>query len=139
MKIQSDTLKNKSFINKVLCFFIALPGLFLLVNKYPLFAITSNLIVLVLGIFFLFYKGSITSDHSQVLGILSIIYVYFTLSYFISNQTFKNFFSYNFLRYDGSFYFSYILFFALAVPYFNYKKLPISILSLYFLLFQYFL
>jgi len=122
MEIRSNTLKNKSFINKVLYFFIALPGLFLLVNEYPLFAITSNLIVLVLGIFFLFYKGSITSDHSQVLGILSIIYVYFTLSYFISNQTLKNFFSYEFLRYDGSFYFSYMLFFALAVPYFNYKK-----------------
>ncbi len=122
MKIWSNTLKNKSFINKVLCFFIALPGLFLLVNEYPLFAITSNLIVLVLGIFFLFYKCSITSDHYQVLGILSIIYVYFTLSYFISNQTLKNFFSYEFLRYDGSFYFCYMLFFALAVPYFNYKR-----------------
>ncbi|MBA7509002.1 hypothetical protein ES705_00939 [subsurface metagenome] len=122
MKIQSDILKNKDFVNKILYFFIALPGLFLLVNEYPIFAIASNLIVLFLGIFFLFYKGSITSDHSQILGVLSIIYIYFTLSYFISNQTLKNFFSYEFLRYDGSFYFSYMLFFALAIPYFNYKR-----------------
>lgn len=128
MKIWSNTLKNKSFINKILYFFIALPGLFLLVNEYPIFAIASNLIILFLGIFFLFYKGSTTTEHYKVLGILSIIYVYFTLSYFISNQTLKNFFSYEFLRYDGSFYFSYILFFALAVPYFNYKKVT----NLYF-------
>ena len=82
MKIQSDTLKNKDFINKILYFFIALPGLFLLVNEYPLFAIISNLIVLFLGVFFLFYKGSITSDHYQVLGILLVIYIYFTSSSF---------------------------------------------------------
>lgn len=122
MKIQSDTLKNKDFINKILYFFIALPGLFLLVNEYPIFAIASNLIVLILGLFFLFYRSSINSEHFKVLGILSVIYIYFTLSYFISNQTLKNFFSYEFLRYDGSFYFSYMLFFALAVPYFNYRK-----------------
>jgi len=122
MKICPDTLRNKDFINKIIYFFIALPGLFLLVNEYPVFAIISNLIVLFLGIFFLFYKGSINSEHYKILGILSIIYIYFTLSYFISNQTLSNFFSYNFLRYDGSFYFSYMLFFALAVPYFDYKK-----------------
>jgi len=128
MRVRSDILKNKDFVNKILCFFIALPGLFLLVNEYPIFAIASNLIVLFLGLFFLFYKGSITSEHYKVLGILSVIYIYFTLSYFVSNQTLKNFFSYEFLRYDGSFYFSYMLFFALAVPYFNYKKVA----NLYF-------
>jgi O-antigen ligase len=117
-----NTLKDKVFIDKFLYIFIALPGLFLLVNEYPILAITSNLIVLFLGIFFLFARGSINSEHYRILGILSIIYVYFTLSYFISNQTLKNFFSYEFLRYDGSFYFSYMLFFALAVPFFNYKK-----------------
>jgi len=129
MKVRSDTLKNKDFVNKILYFFIALPGLFLLVNEYPMFAIESNLIVLILGLFFLFYyRGSITSEHYKVLCILLVIYIYFTLNYFISNQTLKNFFSYQFLRYDGSFYFSYMLFFALAIPYFNYKKVA----NLYF-------
>lgn len=128
MKIWPKTLKDKDFTNKILYFFIALPGLFLLVNEYPVFAITSNLMVLFLGILFLFYKGSITSYHSQVLRILLVIYIYFTLSYFISNQTLENFFSYEFLRYDGSFFFCYILFFALSVPYFDYKKAT----SLYF-------
>jgi len=128
MKIWSNTLKNKGFGNIVLYFFIALPGLFLLVNEYPIFAITSNLIVLFLGIFFLFFRGSLNREHYGVLGILSILYIYFMLSYFISNQTLTNFFSYEFLRYDGSFFFCYIPFFALAVPYFDYKKVS----NLYF-------
>ena len=116
------TLEEKSLLTKIIYLFIALPGLFLLVNEYPIFAVTSNLLVILLGLFFLFYRGSINSEHYRVLRILLIIYIYFTLNYFISGQTLKNFFSYEFLRYDGSFYFSYILFFALAVPYFNYKK-----------------
>ena len=128
MKIWPVTLRKKDLINRILYFFIASPGLFLLVNEYPLFAITSNLIVLFLGLFFLFYERSINSEHYKILGILSVIYIYFTLSYFISGQTLKNFFSYQFLRYDGSFYFSYILFLALAIPYFNYEKVA----NLYF-------
>jgi len=116
------TLEEKSLLTKIIYLFIALPGLFLLVNEYPIFAVTSNLLVILLGLFFLFYRGSINSEHYRVLRILLIIYIYFTLNYFISGQTLKNFFSYEFLRYDGSFYFSYILSFALAVPYFNYKK-----------------
>jgi O-antigen ligase len=128
MKLRSNPLKNESLLTKIIYFFIALPGLFLLVNEYPIFAIASNLVVLLLGLFFLFYRGSINSEHYKALCVLSVIYVYFTLNYFISGQTLKNFFSYEFLRYDGSFYFSYILFFALAVPYFNYKKVA----NLYF-------
>ena len=106
----------------ILCFVVALPGLFLLVNDYPWFAIISNLIIVILGIFFLCYKRYITADHYSVIGVLSILYIYFILSYFISGQSLKSFFTYEFLRHDGSFFFNYILFFALAIPFFNYKK-----------------
>ena len=115
-------MEKVSILKRILYFLIAVPGFFLLTNEYPVLAITSILIVLFLGLLFLFFKGSITSEHYDVLKILSIIYIYFIISYFISNQSLKNFFSFNFLRYDGSFFFCYILFFALAVPYFNYKK-----------------
>lgn len=122
MKKWSCTLKGKDISNKVLYVIIASPGFFLLVNEYPLFAIVSNMVVLALGIFFYFYRGSVSREHYGTLGILLIIYAYFTLSYFISNQEASNFFSYQFLRYDGSFFFCYMLFFALAVPYFDYKR-----------------
>jgi len=122
MKKRFCILKGKNISNKVLYVIIASPGFFLLVNEYPLLAIISNLMVLAIGIFFFFYRGSVSREHSGILGMLSIIYVYLILSYFISNQPVSNLFSYQFLRYDGSFFFCYILFFALAVPYFDYKR-----------------
>ena len=115
-------LKEKKIFPNILCFAVALPGLFLLTNKYPWFAIISNLAVVILGIFFLCYKRYITAEHYGVLGVLSILYFYFILSYFISGQPLKSFFTYEFLRYDGSFFFGYILFFALAIPFLNYRK-----------------
>lgn len=113
---------KKDLFGKLIYFLVASSGLFLLVNKYPYFGISSILILLFLGILFLFYKGSVTSVHLSVTGVLLVIYIYFTLSYFISNQTLSNFLSYSFLRYDGNFFFCYIPFFALAVPYFDYEK-----------------
>jgi O-antigen ligase len=121
-------LLKRNLFMEFLYFLLASSGLFLLVNKYPYFGVLSILIPLFLGIIFLFYRGSITSVHSRVIGILLIIYIYFILSYFISNQPISNFFSYDFLRYDGNFFFCYILFFALAIPYFDYEK----VLRLYF-------
>jgi len=115
-------LKEKKIFPNILCFVVALPGLFLLVNGYPWFAIISNLAVVVLGVFFLFFKRYITTDHYRIIGVLLIIYIYFILSYFISGQPLNSFFTYEFLRHDGSFFFGYILFFALAVPFFNYRK-----------------
>ncbi len=113
---------KKNLYQNILYILIALPGLFLLINRYQYFAISSFIIILILGLIFLFYKKSITQYHFEVLSILSIIYIYFILSYVVSNQTIDNFFSYSFLRYDGNFFFNYLPFFALAVPYFNYRK-----------------
>ncbi|MBN2072961.1 MAG: hypothetical protein JW770_03330, partial [Actinobacteria bacterium] len=80
-------------------FLIAAPGLFLLVNEYPYFGILSILMLLFLGALFLFYRGTVTSVHLGVTGVLLAIYIYFILSYFISNQPLSNFLSYSFLRY----------------------------------------
>ena len=113
---------KKNLYKNILYFLIALPGLFLLINKYQYVAISSFILILILGIVFLFYKKSITQYHFEILFVLSIIYIYFILSYFISNQTADNFFSYSFLRYDGNFFFNYLPFFALAIPYFDYRK-----------------
>ena len=113
---------KKDLFGKFVYFLIASSGLFLLVNEYPYFGILSILVLLFLGVIFLFYKGTITRVHLGILGILLVVYIYFALSYFISNQTLSNFLSYDFLRYDGNFFFCYAPFFALAVPYFNYEK-----------------
>jgi O-antigen ligase len=113
---------KKDLFRKLIYLLVASSGLFLLVNKYPYFGILSILAMLFLGILFLFYRGSVTSVHLGVIGTLAAIYIYFILSYFISNQTLSNFLSYDFLRYDGNFFFCYIPFFALAVPFFDYEK-----------------
>ena len=113
---------KKNLYSNIICFLIALPGLFLLINRYQYFAISSFLLIFILGLIFLLCKKSITQYHFDILFILSIIYIYFTLSYFISNQTINDYFSYSFLRYDGNFFFNYLPFFALAIPYFNYRK-----------------
>ncbi len=113
---------KKILYNNIIYFLIALPGLFLLINRYQYFAISSFLLILIMGLIFLFYKKSVTQYHFDILFILSIIYIYFTLSYFISNQMIDNYFSYSFLRHDGNFFFNYLPFFALAIPYFNYRK-----------------
>jgi len=113
---------KKDLFGKLVYFLIASSGLFLLVNEYPYFGILSILALFFLGIIFLLYKGTITRVHLGILGILLVIYIYFVLSYFMSNQTLSNFLSYDFLRYDGNFFFCYAPFFALAVPYFNYEK-----------------
>lgn len=127
--MKSIVLKN------VLYFIIALPGLFLLVNIYPYLGIASFLLLVILGLVHLFIKKNITQYHFEIIFILTIIYIYFILSYFISNQTLTNFFSYKFLRYDGNFFFNYIPFFALAVPYFDYRKVTDIFFKFMFLTF----
>lgn len=107
---------------RFLYFLIALPGLALLVNEYRFVGITSFIIILLIGLIFFIIKKSITRYHFEIILILSVIYIYFILSYFTSNQSAGDFFSYQFFRYDGNFFFNYLPFFALAVPYFNYKK-----------------
>jgi len=113
---------TRNLFKRLIYFLVASSGLFLLVNEYPYFGILSILILLFLGALFLFYKGSLTSVHLSVVGVLLVIYIYFILSYFISNQSLSSFMSYSFLRYDGNFFFAYIPFFALAIPYFDYEK-----------------
>ena len=107
---------------KIFYFVLASPALFLLVNKYPYFLVLSIIIVIFLGLIFFLNSRKITSYHYPVLLVLTLIYIYFIISYFFSGQYLSNFFSYNFLRKDGNFFFCYILFFALAIPFFDYKK-----------------
>ena len=110
------------WFEKILYFILASPALFLLVNKYPYFQVLSILIIVFLGLIFFLYSRKVTSYHYPILLVLILIYAYFIISYFFSGQYLSNFFSYDFLRTDGNFFFCYILFFALAVPFFDYKK-----------------
>jgi len=110
------------WLEKIIYFVLASPALFLLINKYPYFQVLSILIIVFLGLIFFLYSRKITSYHYPILLVLALIYAYLIISYFFSGQYLSNFFSYNFLRTDGNFFFCYILFFALAVPFFDYKK-----------------
>ena len=109
-------------VENIIYILLASPALFLLVNRYPYLLVLSVLSVLILSFVFLFKRQKITSYHYPVLLILTLIYSYFIFSYFFSGQYISNFFSYDFLRTNGNFFFCYILFFALAVPFFNYRK-----------------
>ncbi len=99
------------------------PVLFLLVNKYPYLLVISVLISILIGIIFFIKKRAIISLHSELLAILLIIYIYFIFSYFVSGQSFSNLLSFQFLRFDGNFFFCYILFFIFAHTALDYKKL----------------
>jgi len=99
------------------------PVLFLLVNKYPYLLVISVLISILIGIIFFIKERAIISLHSELLAILLIIYIYFMFSYFVSGQSFSNLLSFQFLRFDGNFFFCYILFFVFALPAYDYKKL----------------
>ena len=102
--------------------FIALLPLFLLMNKFPYLSIVFFLSLFIVSIIYFFNKKIITEYHYRINILLLIICLYFIFSYFLSQQTFTNLFSYGFLRFDGSFFFSYLPFFIFAVPFLNYKK-----------------
>ena len=120
------TLNKNKIMNfdarKVIYILIALLPLFLLMNKFPYLSIASFLLLLVASIIYFFNNGIITEYHYKVNILLLIIYLYFILSYFLSNQTLANLFSYEFLRFDGSFFFCYLPFFIFGVPFLSYRK-----------------
>jgi O-antigen ligase len=138
MLLEKKLSTKHVWLKNIIYVLLASPGLFLLVNKYQYFAIVSVLIVLLLGVIFLLLKGTITYHHQDILAILAIIYLYFLLSYFISNQPISGFLAYRYLRYDGSFFFCYLPFFALAVPYFNYEKVSKIYVNFIFIVFSLF-
>ena len=107
---------------KILYFLIALPVIFLLTNIYPYLEIFSVLILVFLGVIFFLYLRKVTPYHKSLLFILLIIFTYFILSYFFTNQSLSVFLSFTFIKFDGNFFFCYILFFILAVPFFDYKE-----------------
>jgi len=116
-------LKSQKVFKEILYILLAAPVLFLLVNKWPYLLVGSVLISILIGLIFFIKKRSITSFHSELIAVLAVIYVYLILSYFISGQPLSNVFSFQFLRYDGNFFFCYILFFIFSISSFNFKKL----------------
>lgn len=119
-------LKEKRFtliIKEISYILLVAPVLFLLVNKYPYLLVISVLISILIGIIFFIKKRAVISLHSELLALLLIIYTYFMFSYFVSGQNFSNLLSFQFLRFDGNFFFCYILFFIFAHPALDYKKL----------------
>ena len=118
----------KKINNFIIYFLIAASAVFLLFNKYPYFQVLSILLLLVIAFIFFLLKFSFVHNNRDILFVLMVIYLYFIISYFISGQTLQNFLSYRFLRYDGNFFFCYIMFFVFSIPFFDYKKA----LSIYF-------
>ena len=114
-------MQNNFISKKILYLFIASPGLFLLINNYPyIMVFFISISLLISGVFFII-KRRIAFYHSSIIAFLLIIFLYFILSYFFSNQILSNFLSYDFLKNDGNFFFCYLPFFILAVPFFNYE------------------
>ena len=116
-------LKLQKISKEIFYILLVAPVLFLLVNKWPYLLVGSVLISIFLGLIFFIKKRFITSFHSELVAVLGVIYVYFILSYFVSGQPILNLFSYQFLKYDGNFFFCYILFFIFSISFPNFKKL----------------
>ena len=137
MNTKIKTLRQ-SWLEKIFYFILASPALFLLVNKYPYFLVLSILVIVFLGLIFFLSKKKISSYHYPVLLVLILIFTYLVISYFMSGQYLSNFFSYRFLRTDGNFFFSYILFFAFAIPFFDYRRVIDYYFKLLFFVFSIF-
>ena len=117
---------------------LVIPVLFLLVNQYPYLLIGSVIISITISLIFFMRKRAVTNQHSELSAILLIIFVYLILSYFVSGQNLKNFFSYQFLRNDGNFFFCYILFFVFSLSSLNYKKIAGYFFKIIFFIFTVF-
>lgn len=115
--------KLQKIFKEIFYILLVAPVLFLLVNKLPYLLVGSVLISILIGIIFFIKKRSFTSFHSELLAILGIIYVYIILSYFVSGQPLSNLLSYRFLKFDGNFFFCYILFFIFSISFSDFKKL----------------
>jgi len=113
--------KSDLLFKTILYLLLPLPALFLLTNNYPYLLILSVILIVSLSFLSFLLNWKITKFHSTVLYVLLIIFCYFIVSFFITGQNMATFLSFDFLKYDGNFFFCYILFFALAVPFFNYE------------------
>ena len=116
-------LKLQQIFKEIFYILLVAPVLFLLVNKWPYLLVGSVLISILIGLIIFIKKRSVTSFHSELLAILGVIYVYLILSYFVSGQPLSNLLSYQFLKFDGNFFFCYILFFIFSISFSNFKKL----------------
>jgi O-antigen ligase len=117
---------------------LVMPVLFLLVNKYPYLLVSSVIASIIAGFVFFIRKRAITNLHSELDAILLIIFLYLVLSYFVSGQNLKNFFSYQFLRNDGNFFFCYILFFVFSLANLDYRKIAQYFFKIIFFIFTVF-
>lgn len=138
MKPSNNIFTYTYIFKKIICLLVILPVLFLLVNRYPYFQIAAVITLVLLGLLAFCYKFKITSYHKEPIAILLIICIYFIFSYFFSGQSVANFFSYSFLRNDGNFFFCYILFIILAIPFFDYKIVTDLYFKLIFFIFSVF-
>jgi len=118
----TNSIDFTNILKIILVTIIILPSAFLLINLKPYLMVLSVFISLLIAIIFFTFKPVITYYHKYVLSFLSLVYVYLILSYFLSNQDIHQFFSYNFLKNDGNFFFCYMPFFIFAVPFFDYKR-----------------
>ena len=115
-------MKNVSImLNKKFHFLLCLPALFLLLNRFPYLQIISVIFLTILGIIYFFIIKNVTIYHKQILFVLIVLFIYLIFSHFFSGQKLSDFFSYSFLRYDGNFFFCYILFLIYSIPFFDYK------------------
>jgi O-antigen ligase len=109
----------------------ALPFLFLLTNKFPFLQITAISLNLALFFFFLAATGKLKAGSFKATLYLAVIYAYFLLSYLISGQSVSELFSYNFIRRDGNFFFSYLPFLIFSMA--EVKSAPIAKYAFIFL------
>ncbi len=109
-------------IKKLVYVLIAFLPFFILMNKFPYLSIFSIFVLLLISIVHFLKNRDISQQHVRIDILLFSIGCYLLFSYLISRQPVINLFKYGFIRYDGSFFFSYAPFLILAIPFLNYRK-----------------
>ena len=117
-----NELEFKRFLIEISYILIVLPAFFLLVNMYSYLLIIAVFISVLTGFIFFARRRAISGLHAEPLFIVLLLFIYFILSFFVTGHNLKDFFSYQFLRNDGNFFFCYILFFVFPTISLDYKK-----------------
>lgn len=109
-------------VKELVYLLIALLPVFILINKFPYFSILSIIVLLIISIVHFLKNRNISQQHIRINILLFSLSFYLIFSYLISRQPVINLFEYGFIRYDGSFFFSYAPFLILAIPFLDYRK-----------------
>jgi len=135
--INKNKIINIEVKELVYVLFAFLP-VFILMNRFQYLSIFSIIALMLISILHFIKNKEISKQHLRIIILLIFFGFYLLFSYFISRQPFINLFKYEFIRYDGNFFFSYAPLIILAVPFLDYRKAASIYFHFLFIAFTFF-